>query len=103
VGASAEGGENVVEGVRGEGMAVIAEVAIAEPVVEEGIGEGEGLVDAREGDEGFAGGGGKGGVLGELHEQVGDGGAMLGSGGVSTSHFAPVSREGCAGGRVDSL
>lgn len=76
------GGDDVVEDVGVEGMAVVAEVAVAEPIVKEGIGEGEGLVDDWEGHESFAGGGGKGGVLGELHEQVGNGGAMLGGGGV---------------------
>jgi hypothetical protein len=103
VGAGAERGENFVEGAGVEGLAVVAVEAVAEPVVEDGVREGESLVDAGERDEGLTESGGEGGVLGEFHEQVGDGGAMLGCGGGFTCHSAPIFARGCSGGRVDSL
>src|SRR5260370_29964286 len=101
-GGGGEGGEDGAEGVGGEGMGVAAEEAVAEPVVEEGVAHGEGLVGAREGDEGLAEGGGEGGVLGEFQEQVGDGGALLGGVGFMF-HSAPSVAWGRADGTLDSL
>ena len=85
VAAGAESSGDVMQGVAGEGLAGAAEEAVAEPIVEESVAEGEGLVDVGERDEGLAEGGGEGGVLGELQEQAGDGGAMLGGGGGGTA------------------
>ncbi len=63
--------------------------------------DGEGLIGAREGDEGLAEAGGEG-FVGEFEEQVGDGGALLG--GVRFMfHSAPSVARGRADGRVNSL
>src|SRR5258708_10831567 len=62
VSAGAECGESLVEVLPAEGLTVVAVVAISEPGVKDVVAKVEGLVEARECDEGLAGGGGKGGV-----------------------------------------
>jgi hypothetical protein len=48
-----------MQGAGGEGLGGAAVETVAEPVVEEGVAEGEGLVDAGERGEGLARGGGE--------------------------------------------
>ena len=84
-------------------MAAAAVEALAEPVMDDGVGEGESLIDVGERDEGLPKSGGKSGVLGEFLEQVGNGGAMLRGGSGDLHHLPRVSREGRAVGRVGSL
>src|SRR5258708_14978637 len=69
VSAGAECGERLVEVLPAEGLTVVAVVAIAEPVVKDVVGKGEGLGEARASDEGLTGVGGQGVLLRELQAQ----------------------------------